>query len=252
MQRVQVSLILILIEIAWYYFFDWSFWPWSHLEYFLNWLAWLESLTNDLSMKLREKKNQSNHTIMKSSPVLLKIRIWGERPFWFDGRNTIRIGNKGVLGITHGVHECIRRFVIIFTAWTPSHEYTIARWIWRDLISVQRRVNNLSLLTIMNFRQFRVHGNHRPFNSHMDEFSGFNSRFLISRLLVISDPLARYLIFYLFIPLIKKYTSIIILKSCLFEIFKSLLISDPFVFNYHYYYFLIKKYIIIIVCLAFS
>lgn len=189
---------------------------------------------------------------MKSSPVLLKIRIWGERPFWFDGRNTIRIGNKGVLGITHGVHECIRRFVIIFTASTPSHEYTIARWIWRDLISVQRRVNNLSLLTIMNFRQFRVHGNHRPFNSHMDEFSGFNSRFLISRLLVISDPLARYLIFYLFIPLIKKYTSIIILKSCLFQIFKSLLTFDPFVFNYHYYYFLIKKYIIIIVCLAFS
>lgn len=62
----------------------------------------------------REKKNI--YINMKSSRVLLKIRIWRERPFWFDGRNTIRIGNKGVLGTTHGVHECIRRFVIIFTA----------------------------------------------------------------------------------------------------------------------------------------
>lgn len=114
--------------------------------------TFVTGIINDLWWN-REKK----YTIMKIESCSLKDRDWRERPFWFDGRNTIRIGNKGYWD-THGVHECIRRFVIIFTASTPSHEYTIARWIWRDLISVQRRVNNLSLLTIMNFRQFRVHG----------------------------------------------------------------------------------------------
>lgn len=147
---IQVSLILTRFRIAWY----WTFvWLWNHLEYrfFLNSLSWLE-----LSMICRWNR-EKKYTIMKIESCSLKDRDWRERPFWFDGRNTIRIGNKGYWD-THGVHECIRRFVIIFTASTPSHEYTIARWIWRDLISVQRRVNNLSLLTIMNFRQFRVHG----------------------------------------------------------------------------------------------